>query len=199
MPMCLKVNSSRGFTLIEVMLVILVIGVIMSAIQFTFQSNQSHEQLEQASRRFAGVFELASEYGMLNNVELGLVVTEESYQFVGYDGTRWTELSDVDALATYTLPENIQLELILDDLPIEEGVLMVSREDFISEDEDQYRDQPQELIQPQVILLSGGDYNPFSLVFSFRDEFEQGSVSYKVTGLYSTQLAIEGPIDGRDN
>ncbi|WP_448213677.1 type II secretion system minor pseudopilin GspH [Colwellia sp. MEBiC06753] len=197
--MCLKVNSSRGFTLIEVMLVILVIGVIMSAIQFTFQSNQSHEQLEQASRRFAGVFELASEYGMLNNVELGLVVTEESYQFVGYDGTRWTELSDVDALATYTLPENIQLELILDDLPIEEGVLMVSREDFISEDEDQYRDQPQELIQPQVILLSGGDYNPFSLVFSFRDEFEQGSVSYKVTGLYSTQLAIEGPIDGRDN
>ncbi|NMP30428.1 type II secretion system minor pseudopilin GspH [Thalassotalea sp. M1531] len=184
--------QQKGFTLIEVMLVILVIGVLMSAVQFTFQSSQSHQQLEKAAARFAGVFELASEYGMLNNIELGLLVTDEGYQFVGYDGTKWTELPEVDALAGYQLPASIALELTLDDLPIENDML-VSHELFQDEQDDF---KPEEKpIQPQVVILSGGDISPFSLAFFYRDEFAQDELaSYKVTGLYYTPLTIEGPI-----
>jgi len=185
-------HQNKGFTLIEVMLVIVVIGVLMSAVQFTFQSNQSHQQLEKAALRFAGVFELASEYGMLNNVELGLLVTEESYEFLGYDGTQWTTLADVDALAAYQLPESISLLLSLDDLPIE-NTLLTSAEQLLPEDES-FSEQ-KKTVQPQVVILSGGDISPFSLSFYYRDEFEQDEVArYKVTGLYTTPLTIEGPI-----
>lgn len=164
----------------------------MSAVQFTFQSNQSAEQLERESKRFAAVFELASEYGMLNNIELGLYVTEEKYQFVAFDGTKWQELVDEEALQSFQLPENIVLSLSLDDLPVE-GTLLSSANIFQVEG-DEFKEKEAEQIQPQVVILSGGDISPFSVSFRFADEFDLEPISYKVTGLYTTPLTIEGPI-----
>lgn len=193
-PPLITHRKLNGFTLIEVMLVIVVVGVLMSAVQFTFQGNQSEEQLENASKRFAAVFDIASEYGMLNNLELGLYVTEESYQFLAFDGTQWVELPDEDSLQNYQLPENIILTLSLDDLPVE-GSLLANVELFQTEDDD-FREEEKEKIQPQVVILSGGEISPFSITFQFDEAFNAEPISYKVTGLYSTPLTIEGPIDG---
>jgi len=116
-------QKSVGFTLIEIMMVILVVGIMASLVQFNFNSNRPEDRLKIESERFASIFDLAAEYGLLNNIELGLVLTENSYEFLGYDGVRWSELVDQDMLALYKLPEGLEIKLSLDDLPIEEPLL----------------------------------------------------------------------------
>ncbi|MBA6392249.1 type II secretion system minor pseudopilin GspH [Colwellia sp. BRX10-3] len=192
----------QGFTLIEVMLVIVLIGVMVSAVQFTFSGNKPEQLLEQNSARFAGIFDVAAEYGLLNNVELGLFIEKNSYQFLGYDGVSWSPIADNPLFEVYTLPEGIEITLQLDDLPIEEPLLFDSAL-LINEDEaDDFTDDPkQKKIIPQVYMLSGGDITPFSLTFSLAEFAFDGdeNISFKVSGIYTTPLTIEGPLVNDDS
>lgn len=188
----------QGFTLIEVLLVIVVIGLMVAAIQINFATNKPESQLEQEAHRFAGVFNLAAEYGLLNNLELGLFIDKNTYQFVGYDGLRWTALPNNEILVPHELPENIIIKLIFDDLPLEQSPL-VSAELFTPDDEHlaemkEGLSDDQKPIIPQVYILSGGDISPFRVEFSFHPQwFEAPDMSFSVVGLYSTPVDIVGP------
>lgn len=196
-----NINQHKGFTLIEVMLVIVVIGLMAAAIQFNVTGNKPEAQLQQESARFAGIFELAAEYALLNNVELGLVVTESSYQFYGYDGERWTEIADYDALTTYQLPDEIKMSLVLDDLPLEEPSL-VNADLFQPDEEDFFDDfsleqeaKEKKKIIPHVYLLSGGDITPFRVEFSFTEQFDiEQQMEFHVVGEYTTPVTLAGPL-----
>ena len=192
----------QGFTLIEVMLVIVLIGVMVSAVQFTFSGNKPEQLLEQNSARFAGIFDVAAEYGLLNNVELGLFIEENSYQFLGYDGVSWSPIADNPLFEVYTLPEGIEITLQLDDLPIEAPQLFDSSV-LINEDEEESftDDAEKKKTIPQVYMLSGGDITPFSLTFSLADFAFDGdeNISFKVSGIYTTPLTIEGPLVNADS
>ncbi|SEL57335.1 type II secretion system protein H (GspH) [Colwellia chukchiensis] len=187
---------ATGFTLIEVMLVILLIGVMLSAVQFSFSSSKPEQQLAQTSARFAQVFEVAAEYGLLNNIELGVFIDENSYQFLGYNGVQWAKVADKPLFDPFTLPEAITLHLQLDDLPIDEPLLFDSSLLNTQAEDDEFREDAEKKLIPQIYILSGGDITPFSLTFSLA-EFAMGheeDISYKVSGIYSTPLTIEGPI-----
>lgn len=195
-------NKQLGFTLIEVLLVIVVVGMMVAAIQINFVSNKAEVQLEQETRRFAGIFNLAAEYSLLNNIELGLYLDQTTYQFVGYDGVKWTPLNNNEQFSEYQLPDEIKVSLIFDDLPLEEPSL-INRELFVPEDEiieqmEEELSDNEKLLIPQVYILSGGDITPFQLVFSYAESsFEQADTSFVVTGLYSTPVTVSGPlIDG---
>ncbi len=194
----IKSQPSRGFTLIEVMLVIVLIGIMISAVQFSFSSSKPEQILQQNSARFAGIFDVAAEYGMLNNVELGLYIEENSYQFLGYDGVRWSPIADKPLFEVYELPEGIEISLQLDDLPIEEELLFDPELLNNEEDEDSFSEEDEEEKKtiPQVYILSGGDITPFSLTFALADFAfdENDDVIFKVTGIYATPLTIEGPL-----
>lgn len=191
-------RQPQGFTLIEVLLVIVVIGLMVAAIQINFSSNKPESQLEQEAHRFAGVFNLAAEYGLLNNLELGLFIDENTYQFVGYDGLRWTALPDNEILTPHELPENIIISLMFDDLPLEQPPL-VSAELFTPDDEhleemQEGLSEDQKPIIPQVYILSGGDITPFRVDFSFHPQwFDAPDTSFSVIGLYSTPVDVVGP------
>lgn len=193
-PITMPNVKANGFTLIELMLVVVLVGVMASFIQITGNNNQPDQLLKRESTRFAGVFELAAEYSMLNNIELGLLIDKTSYHFLGYDGVRWSTLAENDILTSYDLPQGLVITLALDDLPIEDGSLF-SASSFTEQDKEEgFESEDEEKIVPQVFILSGGDISPFSLSFHFDDE--QGitqDISYRVTGLYTTPLTIEGP------
>jgi len=215
-------QKSKGFTLIEVLLVIVVIGLMVAAIQFNVGGNKPEAKLQQESARFAGIFDLASDYALLNNVEIGLVIDKDSYQFVGYDGVRWSDVADNDALAIYQLPEEITISLVLDDLPIEEPSLIDAKlfvpdeDEFEQDDEIDFGEeqdteddseqgsdedeQKKKRIIPQVYLLSGGDITPFKLEFTFiENNYLSEEVQFNVVGGYTIPVRIEGPIiDGRN-
>lgn len=193
-------NKNKGFTLIEVMVVVVLIGIIASSIQFNFFGERPEDVLKKSSHQFAAIFETAADYGMLNNIELGLVINEDNYQFLGYDGVKWSEIAEQDWLTKGQLPSQVEMSLQLDDLPIEEPLLFDSS--IIQEkDEDDFsareKDEKEKKLIPQVYILSGGDITPFSLTFSYNEEAslinDVDDLAYRVSGLYSIPLIIEGP------
>jgi len=197
----LIMTKHRGFTLIEVMVVVVLIGIIASLVQFNFAGKRPEDVLQQESAKFAAIFEVAADYGMLNNVELGLIVKKDSYQFVGYDGTKWAEIPEQDWQADVTLPEEVVIELTLDDLPIEEPLLF-DADTFKEKDEEDFtlmsKEEREKKVIPQVYILSGGDLTAFSVTFRLNEEFifidEIDDLAYRVTGIYSIPLTIEGPV-----
>jgi len=190
-----------GFTLIEVMVVVVLIGLMASLVQFNVSGNEAEDKLKFESARFAAIFEVAADYGMLNNIELGLIVKKDSYQFLGYDGTKWAEIPDQDWQANVTVPEDIELSVELDDLPIDEPMLF-DTDTFKEKDEEDFtlmsKEEQEEKIIPQVYILSGGDLTPFSVTFRLTEEVayteDAEDLAYRVTGIYSIPLTIEGPV-----
>jgi len=189
------------------MLVIVLVGLMVSVIQFSASGDKSEEMLEMSSKRFAGVFNIAAEYGMLNNIELGLMIDKKGYQFLGYDGDKWTDVSENKMFSRFDLPEGIELVLQLDDLPIEEPQLFdtelfnVLQEDnkdpdeTLSEDRDSDNNIEKKKLIPQIYILSGGEITPFSLRFQMvENDYIEVKLYFKVTGLYTTPLSVEGPL-----
>ena len=201
-----KTTRRNGFTLIEVMLVIVLVGLMVSVIQFSASGNKAEEMLEMSSKRFAGVFNIAAEYGMLNNIELGLMIDQKGYQFLGYDGDKWTDVSENEMFSRFELPEGLELVLQLDDLPIEEPQLFDTelfnelQEDNEDPDEELQEDRgsdnniEKKKLIPQIYMLSGGEITPFSLRFQLEEnDYIETKLHFKVTGLYTTPLSVEGP------
>jgi len=198
-----NIRQNQGFTLIEVMLVIVMIGLMVAAIRVNVVGNKPEAKLQQESARFAGIFDLAAEYALLNNVEIGLILEKDSYQFLGYDGEHWLPIVDYDALSSYQLPEEVRLSIVLDDLPLEQPSLIDVKlfqpveedffDDFSFDDEDEA--ETKKTIIPQVYLLSGGDITPFRAEFSLAEQFEfEQQVEFHVVGEYSTPVKIAGPL-----
>ncbi len=201
-----RTNNNKGFTLLEVLVVIALIGLIVSSVQFNFSGKRPEDVLKKTSYKFAELFESASNYGLLNNIELGLYIDKESYQFLGYDGVKWSVIPEQDWLAAQTLPENVTFKLALDDLPIDEPLLFDSSvfkaadDEYLSFDdiEREKNAKKEKILLPQVYILSGGDITPFSLTFSFTEEAslydDLDDLAYRVTGIYSIPLTVEGPV-----
>ncbi len=201
------VKKNLGFTLIEVMLVIVLIGLMASVIQFNISGEEPEDILEKTSARFAGIFDVAAEYSLLNNIELGVLVDKSEYKFLGFDGTSWAEIPEQELFTTVTLPEGVIAQVQLDDLPIEEPLMFDAStfnsdddEDFLSYDDGEQDEEVDEngkkkkKIIPHIYILSGGDITPFSVTFTFEDDsFLEEEIAYRVTGIYSTPLTIEGP------
>lgn len=202
-------KKQHGFTLIEVMLVIVLMGIFITSISITRFGNQPEEKLEQEIQRFVGVFNLASEYGLLNNIELGLLVTDSSYQFLGFDGVSWQPIVEQSFLTEHQIHQDLKLTLELEDLPIENNSLF-SSEGFLAEDDDglfenkgDFRDDTEKKkIIPQIYLFSGGDFTSFKLIFSFQKDIEQAldvPIEYHVLALFTLPLKTYGPLyDGEE-
>lgn len=198
----------NGFTLIEVMLVIVLVGLMVSVVQFSASGDKAEETLELSSKRFAGVFNIAAEYGMLNNIELGLVIGKKGYQFLGYDGITWSDISDNELFSRYKLPEGVELILQLDDLPIEEPQLFdtasfnelqaANKDNDVDEEadtDDADNNIEKKILIPQIYILSGGEITPFSLRFQFvKNNYTEAKLYFKATGLYTTPITVEGPL-----
>lgn len=185
-------KSNRGFTLLEVMLVLLVIGMILNTLVGNLTRSPIEDQLELDSRKFSSLFNLASEYALLNNIELGLLVEEDSYQFLAFDGLKWVPVPDQDSLTEEIFEEPFHISLTLDELPVD-GQMIIDQSMFEGFEDEQAFEDEEELIYPQVFILSGGDITPFKLTFSYDDDFEQ-PVFFDVTGTYTIPLVIEGPL-----
>ncbi|MDN3652999.1 type II secretion system minor pseudopilin GspH [Thalassotalea ponticola] len=187
-------QRGNGFTLLEIMLVLIVLGMMYSVVIPNIRGTDASDEIEQHSQYFARTFSLASEYALLNNLELGLYVKDNSYQFLVFNGQRWQQVPDQELFVNQSFNEPYALELTLDELDLDADAMTIDREMFSEFETEQSFDQGEEPIYPQVYLFSSGEITPFQLRFIFDDNFEQ-PIYFQVSASYSLPLTVQGPLD----
>ena len=104
------VRSYAGFTLAEILVVILVIG-LAAGITYAQFDRDPRQALEREGRRLAGALEHAALLAQWKNETLGVSAAGDGYRFWHRNGSgemeQWLALSDDDVLAPRALPASL--------------------------------------------------------------------------------------------
>lgn len=174
----------RGFTLLEVLVVIVIVAVIVSLAVISIGDNAAR-RLDEEARRVRALLRLAADEAVLQGREIGVVVNDDGYSFLVYDDRlrQWARLDSDRIFRTRKLPEGIRLQLFLDDQAL---VLPTAGEDDAGEAGEAVVTRP-----PQLLLLSSGEITPFEL--EIRLDEARAAVVLRGTA----NGTIEEVIDGR--
>lgn len=194
-----------GFSLIEVMVVLFIMGIAAGSVMLSYSGESGQDLLKKQSQRLQVVFNMASDYAVLNQRQLGLRVEDKdnSYYFMYLDEEEeWQKLELDETFAEHELPELFSLDLSLTDLPWETEESLFSSDSFdeglsVSDDEVKIGDEEvKKLDPPQIFIFSSGEITPFSITFAYEPAFSNDLPSYfRIDGQDSIPLTMEGPLD----
>ncbi len=153
----------RGFTLLELMVVIIIIGVILTFVGLSPGGDARAEQLQREASRLVALIDMASEQAVMRSEQLAIRFSDNGYQFMLLQTDGWAELQDDGPLRARTLPKGIELRLELEENP-PPGL------------------QAQDAEAPQVFLLSSGEMTPFTLTFSAPESEQRFVVKASLLG-----------------
>jgi general secretion pathway protein H len=184
--------ASRGFTLIEILVTVVIIGVIVSAATLAIGVLGADREVEDQSRRFWAVLQQAREESELQGIDVGVFVARSEYEYMRFDQRKnlWVPLLDDDLYKSRELPKGLEFRLWL------EGREIVLRPTL----PDREKPDDNKKWPPQVMVLSSGDVMPFEL----RIERDRQEALWRVTGLPDNDLRVErratdrGPSTNRD-
>lgn len=158
--------AKNGFTLVEVMLVMLLIGLLATTVVMNFSGESREERLEKEAERFQQVFQFVAETAMLKQQEWGLYIKEDRYGFLYYsnEDNKWAAADEPAGVREHKLPEGVMLSLELEGLPGEDSNLL-SQLDWQLDEDEQEADSKIPVL-PQVFILSSGEISPFQLLLT---------------------------------
>ncbi|MEJ0006904.1 MAG: type II secretion system minor pseudopilin GspH [Steroidobacteraceae bacterium] len=157
-------RANGGFTLIEILVVVVIIGIIITGALLSMSFTGADRQLHTEGERLVDLMNYAQEQGELQTRELGLYCTDHSYKFLAFDARRnlWVPLDDDDALRARTLPDAIRLQLDVEGRQVVLASLA---------DEQKKKIAPADLA-PHVMIFSNGDLTSFRVTLQ-RDGNDQ--------------------------
>jgi general secretion pathway protein H len=109
-------GSQRGFTLLEILVVVLIIGVVTAGMLLSMSFAGKDTDLETESKRLLSLMDYAREQAELQTRDYGILFSQHGYEFVVYDVRRglWRQVMEDDALRERALPSGLDFKLIVD-------------------------------------------------------------------------------------
>ena len=166
-------SYERGFSLIEILVVLVVIAFATKMVVYSLDGG-AEDALEKQALRLHTTINMASEFAILNQVELGFHIDEDVFEFLVFDGEKWVTFDREQLFEPLTITEEFKLTLNLEDLAwAQENLLEQSnwRELMSSDDEDSLLEL-KKLKIPQVLILSSGEISAFQLIFELQKQPE---------------------------
>ncbi len=157
-----------GFTLLELLVVLVLVGIIISFAVLSVGDGGRQEQLKQEADRIATLFALAGEEAVLQSQELGAVLQPHGYLFVVYGENGWLPVAGDDLFREHVLPSGMELALFMD------GLQVALKSRGMDSDEENEKG-----LVPQLLFFSSGERTPFELSLSYR---EGAALAYRLQG-----------------
>lgn len=152
-------DRARGFTLLELLIVLVVIGIISSFAVLSTGLADRNKPLGKETQRLVALLRMASEESVQHGDELGMRIDGSAYRFMRYERDTWKPMED-DLFRERELPPELSVKLELEGRPI---VL-----DNPDAGEAAKKDDKKPLT-PQIVFLSSGEVSPFVLTLSEHD------------------------------
>jgi len=142
-----RAGRGAGFTLIEVLVVVTIIGIITAAVVLSVSVTGRDRELEREGDRLLALFNYAREQAELQTREYGVLFQDDGYEFLAYDVRRgnWRSVFEDDALHARRLPQGLGVRLT-----VEARQVVLARP----------RDATDKT--PQVMIFSNGDLTSFA-------------------------------------
>jgi general secretion pathway protein H len=143
---------SKGFTLVEILVVIVIMAVVISITVLSVSSTGRDSQLDEESRRIEGLVGLLHERALLEGRDFGLRIEPDAYEFVVYDPRRdrWMMLDQEREFRHRDLPRGITFQLQLDSQTV---VIKAIDRNLSGGDQS----------NPQIAIAASGEGTPFRL------------------------------------
>ena len=140
---------ARGFTLLELMIVVFVIGLVTAGVVISFSGGSRDDQLERESERLDALFDYVREQAELQTRDYGFRINSRGYSFVVFDvlANQWRPAEEDDALRERPFPEGIETEVVVEGRKVVLETRKKDVEDFM----------------PHVMIFSNGDISSFEV------------------------------------
>ncbi|NJN45982.1 MAG: type II secretion system minor pseudopilin GspH [Candidatus Competibacteraceae bacterium] len=156
--------THSGFTLLEVLVTVLLIGIIAGFAVLSIRGNDPAERVEREAQRLFARLELSQQEAVLRGEQHGVYFSPTGYTFLLLNREEeWGIPVDTDLPQSYELPQEVQLALVVEDRPVE----------FT---------QQRSALEPQVLLLSTGEATPFSVSLGTVSDPNSITVTGDLTG-----------------
>ena len=193
---------ASGFTLLEVLVVMVIVGIIVSMAVISVNVLGRDREMDQEARRLQAVLDQAREDAMLEGRDLGLRIDARGYDFVRYDARKdhWDTIPGDPLLRERSWPDGLEAELWLESrlvqlqarsaAPVESsGATADAKDQGTVSDASKDTTDDSDMLRPQVVVQASGDLVPFEIRFK-RGGSEESRV---VSGAADGDIAVTDP------
>lgn len=165
-------TRAAGFSLIELLVVIVILGIMVSMVVLSMGTLRSQDAAETEARRLTALMDFVSQQALIQGRDFGVEFLDDGYRFLSWDpdAQLWSVVDDEATLRRRTLPESLEIALAVDG---REVVIDSGRRGM---------DRPQDELAPHVAIFSSGEFTPFEL--------------FLVTGFVADAWVLRGDMRG---
>lgn len=139
---------SAGFTLIEVMVVVVIMSIMIGTVALTFP-NSNNDLLKEDADRFIALVSLAQDEAILQSRSLAIAIDDEGYSFFRREDKQWSPFQE-EPFKARKLSGLVTSELYLEGISIK---LKASQK-----------------TKAQIVIYPSGEVTPFTYSFGYKNK-----------------------------
>ena len=174
---------SRGFTFIELMVVLFVVGLIVSLVAINIDDDVD-SLVKVEARRFAALARLAADESILQGKPIGIDLESsgKGYQFLIFTNRKWVQTVTPEELRQRNLQHEIRIKLLQSEASLTK---IINLDELEQEGGQKSSSESKDFTPPEIILTPVGIINSFHFLFYLKN------VGYSVKSNKDSGISIE--------